>query len=86
MKTTHIKDDGITIIELEPGNVVLCDLCNDDFTDSDEQGGFLFSSTAVCPHCAPDFLKGVKKCDEEQYIKERCPEDVSFRDWVYTLR
>ena len=64
------------------GKVVLCDLCNKDYTNSKKSGGFLFSSKAVCPSCSDGFLKNVKKYKEEMHIKEYCPKGKSFADWV----
>jgi hypothetical protein len=71
----------------EHGNIVLCDLCNEDFTTSDEQGGFLFESKAVCPHCASKFLQDVRANNEESYIRAVAAPGQSFRDFVVnTLR
>ena len=61
---------------------VVCDMCGKDYTNSDEQGGFLFSSKAVCPDCAPGIEESAKKYKEEKYIVARCPKGKSFRDWV----
>lgn len=71
-----------TIKKINIGNKVLCDMCNKDYTNSDESGGFLFESKAVCPKCEPDFRKTVKKYNEEMYIKGECPKETSFKDWV----
>src|SRR6266705_565862 len=35
-----------------PGDEVLCDLCNADYTDSPDCGGYILSGHAVCPACA----------------------------------
>ena len=69
-------------IVLDPGNMVVCDLCNADYTNSDRSGGIMFSGKAVCPDCTPRFEKTIKKYKEEQYITGRCPENVSFADWI----
>ena len=63
-------------IVIDPGNVVVCDFCSEDYTDSDEQGGILYGSYAVCPTCAPK-MKGRKG-----RLKATCPEGKSFADWV----
>jgi len=69
------------------GDTVICDLCNEDYTTSDVSGGIYFSGKAVCPSCTPNFEKIIKDCKEEEYIKDRCPKDVSYADWVRnTLR
>ncbi len=78
--------DNFNIIKIDPGDTVLCDLCNKDYTNSDESGGFLFQSKAVCPECAPRFLAGVKKYGEEMFIKGYCPPDMSFADWIRSIR
>ena len=70
------------VVKMEPGDVVLCDLCNKDWTDSDVSGGLLFSSKGVCPDCAPKFEEDAKKEGEEDYIQGRCPENMSHADWI----
>lgn len=73
-------------IVIDPGNVVLCDYCNDEFTDSDETGGFLFGRKAVCPHCQERLMRDIKKYNEEHYIRGYCPEGISFADWIRSIR
>ena len=70
------------VITLDPGNVVLCDGCNHEYTDSEVSGGILFGSYAYGPCCAPRMEEGAKKYNEEYNIKGRCPEGKSFADWV----
>ena len=70
------------VIEVNPGNCVLCDICNRDFTDSDESGGFLFGSYAIGPCCAEQQLEEIRKYDEEHIIKGYCPADKPFANWV----
>ena len=65
---------------IDIGNTVLCDICNDDYTNSDAQGGILVGSYAVCPQCVPDF----DDSDDEPRIQ--CPPGMRFRDWVLQLR
>lgn len=69
-------------IRVEPGDIVLCDDCNRDYTNSTESGGILFGGRAICPVCAPAWEADAKKYDEERFIKARCPEGKSFADWV----
>ena len=66
----------------DPGRTVLCDMCNADYTESGEPGGILFGSYAVCPRCSDKVETDAKKFKEESHIKARCPEGVSFADWV----
>ena len=35
------------------GRTVVCDICDQDWTDRPESGGFLFVSKAYCPDEAP---------------------------------
>ena len=81
MKTQHTH-----ITEIDIGNSVVCDVCNGDFTDSDESGGFLFGSNAYCPKCAEKNLPIIKGYGEERYIKAFCPENISFKDFVIGIR
>ncbi len=65
---------------------VLCDQCNKDYSDSNEEGGFIFGSHAVCPDCASRMMESIKKYHEEGYIKEYCQDGMSFRDFVRAYR
>ena len=86
MKITEKKVGKVTVINIDPGDVVLCDLCNEDYTNSDEKGGFLFSGKAVCPKCAPKFMKSVKLYNEERFIVSEARSNETFRDFVYRIR
>jgi hypothetical protein len=79
MKHIHIETRHV-------GEVVVCDACNDDYTDSTDSGGFLFGSHAYCPKCAKRSIERIKGYGEEKYIKDYCPEGMSFRDWCLKLR
>jgi len=35
--------------------MVLCGICNDDYTKCDAQGGILVGSYAICPACSLEF-------------------------------
>lgn len=74
--------DNMKVININPGNVVLCDLCNEDFTTSTKSGGMLIGSKAICPNCTPRIEYSVKEYNEESSVKARCPENKSFADWV----
>ena len=71
---------------IEIGNTVICDLCNKDYSESLDVGGFLFGSNAYCPVCAEENLPIIKKYKEENFIKAFCPKNQSFRDFVLDLR
>lgn len=76
-----------TVIMIDPGNVVVCDLCNQDYTnDNESKGGMLFCGKAVCPECFDEFMIGIKKYHEEKYIKAIAMPDETFRDFVYRVR
>lgn len=77
---------NLTIININPGNIVLCDLCNKDYTNSKEVGGMLFQSTAVCPDCLDEFMLSVRKYKEEKFIKAVAMPNETFRDFVYRIR
>lgn len=62
------------------GRNVVCDFCDADHTDSTVTGGVIFGSKAVCPTCVPR-VQG-----EPEHIKARCPEGVTFGDFVRTYR
>ena len=68
------------------GDLVICDICNQNYTGSTESGGFIFGSYSYCPTCAVSGLLNIKKYDEEDYIRARCPKDVSFADFVREYR
>jgi len=77
---------GFTVITIDPGENVSCDLCNKDYTMDDAKGGILFCSSAACPDCAPKMEEGAKKYNEEKYIVDRAKADETFRDFVYRVR
>lgn len=72
--------DQIEIIDV--GDSVFCDDCSEDFTESDQSGGLLFQSKAICPDCAPMWEDLAKKYGEERFIRALCPESKSFANWV----
>lgn len=68
------------------GDIVVCDFCNKDYTDSAEPGGFLFGSKGVCPACAPKMLESIQRYQEESYIRERANDGESFKDFIVRMR
>ena len=65
------------------GNRVFCDgVCGKEFTDSTEQGGIMFGSKALCPTCAVGCEKSAAKYGESHHIKARCPDGMTYADWV----
>ena len=69
---------------IDIGDTVVCDFCNADYTDSDEWGGVLIGSYAVCPACAPAAMHKAEKYGEP--VDAVCPPDKSFKEWVLELR
>ena len=68
------------------GNMVMCDLCGVDYTDSTVSGGMIFHHKAACPECSLRILEDCKKYGEEHFIEAQCPEDKSFADFVRNFR
>ena len=76
-------ETGATHINLDPGRNVFCDDCDGDWTDRPESGGIYgFGSKAICPECTPKWIKDAERYGELHHIKARCPEEMSFADWV----
>lgn len=76
----------IEVIELDPGDHVYCDSCNEDYMNSEEKGGILFESKAICPKCQDEWIEGARKYHELLYIRAYAKDDESFRDFVYRIR
>lgn len=68
------------------GDVVLCDYCDKEYTDSDETGGAMIGSYAVCPKCLPKAIKSCKEYKETNIIHAVCPDNMSFKEFVYNIR
>lgn len=67
-------------------DVVVCDICNRDYTESDQCGGFIFGSNAYCPPCAERSLTNILRYGEVHYIRALCPAGVNFADFVRAYR
>ncbi len=76
----------MTIERIEIGDMVLCDLCNADWTNESQTGGMLVQSKAVCPACAPRYRADLVRYDEQHLIHAACPPWQSFADWCRELR
>jgi len=79
-------DAGFVIIMKDDLGKVVCDFCDKDWSNSDQSGGFLFQSKAVCPDCEPRFMDRVKQHHEQSFIRDRCPEEQSFSEWIKNIR
>ena len=78
----------------EPGRViefdrnwVVCDYCNADFTGSDETGGTLIHTNAVCPGCTRKHAASIAldKQEHPRLIREPKPGET-FADFVIRMR
>lgn len=65
---------------IDIGDMVLCDYCNADYTESEACGGGIVDSYAVCPQC---IRKVYRKGETPDVI---CPEGMTFKEFVLTLR
>jgi len=65
---------------------VVCDVCNKDFTDSPESGGFIFGSYGYGPCCAENGMAIIRKYNEEPHIKATCPPNKSYADFIREYR
>jgi len=74
------------VYEADLGDSVVCDECSEDYTNSEESGGFIFGSHGVCPKCADRLLKSIKKYNEEEHIKSYCPRGMSFKQFILNYR
>ena len=68
------------------GDIVVCDICDKDYTNLPNSGGFIFTSYAYCPECAEKGLKLIKSYNEEKYIKAFCKKGQSFADFAREFR
>ena len=73
-----------TVVDI--GRAVVCDVCNTDFTDSTDSGGFIFGSYGYCPACAAKSEPEIEQLGESHYIRARCPAGMSFADFVRKYR
>lgn len=67
-------------------DLVVCDVCGDDYTDSPEKGGMIFSSSAYCRRCTTNAMPNIIRWSEQNYIRAMCPEGVTFADFVRSHR
>jgi hypothetical protein len=69
--------------EMDIGDTVICDRCNEDFTGSEVAGGCTFGSRGYCPECAPAMIASAIKYGETEYLTI-CPPTMSF--WKFILK
>lgn len=71
---------------VDVGNIVVCDICDEDYTDSKESGGFLLGSYGYCPKCSVEGLKSIKRFGEEKFIRAFCPTGMPFAEFILLMR
>lgn len=86
MKITERQTDWGIEINIDMENQVICDDCNEDWTNRPETGGFIFGSRGICPDCEPKWRKSIKETGEEWYIKAECPPNQSFYNFIMDYR
>lgn len=73
-------------IDVNIGDVVICDICNTDYTGTTVSGGFIFGSYAYCPLCEEKGLESIKKHRETHMIRAYCPDNMSFANFIINSR
>lgn len=63
------------------GRTVLCDLCNEDYTDKLDTGGCLVDSYACCPECTKK-MQTDANAEDPFMLNDVCPNGVPFAIWV----
>jgi hypothetical protein len=76
---------GFEVVHLDVGNRVICDSCNEEYTNSAEEGGVLFNRTAFCPKCTPRIVASAIKCHEERFLQYPIAHET-FRDFILRIR
>jgi hypothetical protein len=84
--TKKWAEAGRTGEPIPVGEIVVCDICDQDFTTRPDRGGFVFGSSAYCPYCAAERLQLIKDYREEHFIKDRANPGESFADFVRRFR
>jgi hypothetical protein len=72
--------------EYDVTNIIVCDFCSADHSDTSTQGGLLFMSKGICPACVPKLEEDVKKYGEEHFIRARALPGETFKDFIIRIR
>jgi hypothetical protein len=81
-----IKNGDHSTEVINIGDTVICDFCNEDYTNSDKQGGMLYGSYGTCPECVPRIEASAKKYQEEHLILERALPGETFKAFSLRMR
>jgi len=77
---------GRTGAPIPIGDLVVCDVCDADFTTDNSIGGFVFGSYAYCPRCAEKHMAKIREYGEAHLIKARAAPGETFADFVRRYR
>ena len=65
------------------GRMVVCDFCNEDYTDSDATGGLLMGSKALCAKCVDRYSETLAQDADDGRVAFALPEiGETFSDFV----
>ena len=73
-------------MSVDIGNIVVCDSCSEDYTDSDAEGGMLFDTKAICPACIQRWRDGAEEFGELAHIRAEASPGEKFREFVLRMR
>jgi hypothetical protein len=74
------------IASFDIGPYVECDMCGEVLTDDPRSGGYIWTGKGVGPCCAERVMVTIERYGEQEYIQGRCPDGMSFADWVRQVR
>lgn len=70
--------------EIDIGDAVICDICNEDYTNSEEIGGIVFADRAICPKCEARWRQIIR--DQGEEIDAECQVGMSFKEFILSIR
>jgi hypothetical protein len=68
------------------GDSVVCDVCNEDYTNSPLEGGFIFGSYAYCRKCVERHMPEIIRLGEMKFIQAVAFPGERFADFVRRYR
>jgi len=71
---------------IDVGNIVVCDVCDGDYTDSEECGGVLFGTYSYCPKCERELMPRICGTSEQANIRGKARPGESFKNFVMRIR
>lgn len=72
--------------KIDLGDIVVCDSCMTDYRGKSASGGFIFESKAIGPCCEQAWRKRIDRNYEQDKIRESCPRDMTFQQFVLAYR